>query len=230
VAYAVAVLAPGVTGWAPHWLLRRPVECGSGDATAERRLAVGARVNEGTIRVQVERARAGDDEALGELFQRLRPDLVRFCARMLGSVDAEDCANEVFLRAQRRLESYDPAQPFRRWLLAIAAHHCIDSLRRRSLEKRLFEAGESDIEDLAGNASSALDGLVRAQGAAVVQAAIDRLADRYRAPLVLRYFAELSYDEIGVELDLTRSQVATLLFRGKRRLRDLLRVEEETEA
>ena len=227
-AYGAAVLAPRVTGWAQRRLRSRPVECGSAGAATERRLAGGARVEEGAIRVKVERARSGEVEALGELFQRLRPDLLRFCARLLGPVDAEDSANEAFLRAQRRLDSYDPAQPFRRWLVAIAAHHCIDSMRRRSRGKRLFDPGESDVEDLAGNASSALDGLVRAEGQAAVQSALDRLHDRYRAPLVLRYFAELDYDAIGAELGLTRSQVATLLFRGKGRLRDLLRVGQET--
>lgn len=221
----MAVTAP--TGWTQRWLPRRKVECGSRDAAAERRLADGVRVDEGAIRAQVERARAGEAEALGELFEGLRPDVLRFCARMLGSVDAEDSANEVFLRAQRRLDSYDPTQPFRRWLLAIAANHCVDGLRRRSLEQRLFEPDESGIADLAGNASSALDGLVRAQGRAALQSALDRLPDHYRAPLVLRYFAELNYDAVGAELGLTRSQVATALFRGKQRLRDLLRVGSE---
>ena len=53
------------------------------------------------------------------------------------------------------------------------------------------------------------------------------LPDRHRAPLVLRYFAELDYDAIGTELSLTRSQVATSLFRAKQRLRELLRSEGE---
>ncbi len=226
-AYGAAVLAPRVTGWAQRRLRSCPVECGSADAAAERRLAGGARVEEGAIRVKVERARAGEVEALGELFQRLRPDLLRFCARLLGPVDAEDSANEVFLRVQHRLDSYDPAQPFRRWLLSIAAHHCIDGLRRRSLEKRIFDPAASDVDELSENASSALDGLVRAQRQSAVQAALDRLPDRHRAPLVLRYFAELSYDAIGEELGLARPQVATLLFRAKQRLRDLLRAGQE---
>ena len=62
-----------------------------------------------------------------------------------------------------------------------------------------------------------------------VRAALDRLPDQHRAPLVLRYFAELDYDAIGAELGLTHSQVASLLFRAKQRLRDLLRNEQETD-
>ena len=69
--------------------------------------------------------------------------------------------------------------------------------------------------------------MVRAERQAAVQTALDRLPERYRAPLVLRYFAELDYEAIGEQLGWTRSQVATQLFRGKRRLRELLRASHE---
>ena len=178
----------------------------------------------------VERARTGDADALGALFVELRPDVLRLCRRLLGPNDAEDAVNEAFQRAQHRIGSYDAAQPFRRWLLSIAAHHCIDGLRRRNVEKRLFDAdapGDEVAERAGSRALSALDGIVRAETQAAVQAALDRLPDRYRAPLVLRYFAELGYDEIGEQLGVTRTQVATLVFRGKQRLRGMLRNAQE---
>jgi RNA polymerase sigma-70 factor (ECF subfamily) len=149
---------------------------------------------------------------------------------MVGPVDAEDSASETFQRAHRRLDRYDMSQPFERWLLAIASHHCIDRLRRRSLEKRLFEPVDPGNEDLAELGDSALDELVQSRRQTAVRAAIDRLPDRHRAPLVLRYFADLDYDAIGEELGLTRSQVATSLFRAKRRLRELLRTEQEADS
>jgi RNA polymerase sigma factor (sigma-70 family) len=73
-----------------------------------------------------------------------------------------------------------------------------------------------------------MDELVQTRRQSVVRAAIDHLPDRYRAPLVLRYFADLDYDAIGEELGLTRPQVASALFRAKQLLRGRLRSEEES--
>jgi len=170
----------------------------------------GGPLDEGAIRSMVERARAGEPGALASVLGELRPDVVRLCARLLGADDAEDAANEACMRAQDRLASYD---------------HGIDQLRRRSVEQRLFEPVETDLEALPGRDPSALEGLIRSESQAAVQDALDRLPERYRAPLALRYMADLDYNEIGAELGLERGQVATLLFRGKRRMRELLRGE-----
>ena len=225
----IALRSP-LIGWPKRWLRRHPVECEAAAVARKPSLTDGARVEDGTIRLHVERARAGEDEALGELFQEFRPVVLRLCTRMVGPVDAEDSANETFQRAHRRLDHYDANQPFERWLLSIASHHCIDRLRRRSLEKRLFEPVDLDTEDLAERGGSALDELVQRRRHTAVRAAIDRLPDRHRAPLVLRYFSELDYDAIGHELGLTRSQVATSLFRAKQRLREFLRNEQEADS
>src|SRR6476659_3148924 len=62
------------------------------------------------------------------------------CRYLLNSFDAaEDATHEVFLRAQRKLATYDPSLPFSSWLLGIASNHCIDLLRRRTTEKRIFD-------------------------------------------------------------------------------------------
>jgi RNA polymerase sigma-70 factor (ECF subfamily) len=206
-----------------HW-----IEFDLPAATSKRLGTGGAWVDESTIQRQVEKARAGESEALGPLFDEFRPELLRLCTRLLGPADAEDAANETFQRAQSRLDRYDTAQPLGRWLRSIAAHDCIDRLRRRSLEKRLFEPSASDIDDFAEKSISALDELVQTRRQSAVRAAIDHLPDRYRAPLVLRYFADLDYDAIGEELGLTRPQVASALFRAKQLLRGRLRSEEES--
>jgi RNA polymerase sigma-70 factor, ECF subfamily len=169
------------------------------------------------------RARAGDDAAFGELVRHYEPDVTRLCRRLLGSVEeAEDAAQECFLRAHAALASYDPQRPFRRWLMAIAAHRAIDTLRRRRREARLFESEREAAEALRDPAPSPLQHGLSAELRAQLLAAIERQPDRYRAPLVLRYYADLDYEEIAEILTVSRNQVATLLFRGRRLLRDAL--------
>ena len=178
---------------------------------------------EAGIEEALERARSGDPAALGELFRAFEPDLGRLCARLLGSKEeARDAAHEVFLRVRQSLESYDARRPFRPWLLAIAARHCIDRLRRRALEKRLFDDAALDADEPPGPGPSPLHGLLREESRREILAALDGLDPRYRAPLVLRYYAELDYAEIGDLLGVGPNQVATLLFRAKRRLRERL--------
>jgi RNA polymerase sigma-70 factor (ECF subfamily) len=180
----------------------------------------GAGVNEDAGRAGIERARSGDSEAFGAVFRAYRPDVLRLCRRILGDeVAAEDAVGEAFLRAQERLAGYDESRPFRSWLLGIAAHHCIDLLRRRSAEKRLFEERGVDPADLANRGPSPLQEVMRDEERAAVLAAIDALPLKYRSPLVLRHFADLDYDAIGGLLGISRNQVGTLLFRAKRRLR-----------
>jgi RNA polymerase sigma-70 factor (ECF subfamily) len=227
-ACGVTAYTPPMTRWPEHRLPGHRVAFEAAAEIENRRPIMGARVDEGAIRLQVEQVRAGESEALGELFDAFRPDVLRLCTRMLGPADAEDAASETFQRAHRRFDRYDSTQSLGRWLRSIAAHHCIDRLRRRNLEKRLFEPAGSDVDNLAEQSGSALDELIQTRRQAAVRAALDSLPDRHRAPLVLRYFAELDYDAIGKELGLTRSQVATSLFRAKQQLRGLLRAEQES--
>jgi RNA polymerase sigma-70 factor (ECF subfamily) len=224
-AYGATARIQPVTRWPERRLGRLRIEYEAAAATPTRCLTIGARVDEGTIRLHVERVRAGESEALEELFREFRPDILRLCTRMLGPVDAEDATSETFGRAQRRFDRYDTTQPLGRWLRSIAAHDCIDRLRRRSLEKRLFEPSPSEVDEAPEKSASALDELVQTRRQSAVRVALDSLPDRYRAPLVLRYFVELDYDAIGEELGLTRSQVASSLFRAKQLLRGLLRSE-----
>lgn len=175
------------------------------------------------VRETLGRAQLGDHSALTDLYRQYREDVDRLCGRMLGSPsEAEDAHAEVFLRAQTALASYDPKRPFRRWLLGIASHHCIDRLRRRQVEGRLFSAEDLDPDTHAGRGPSPLAAALGEEARQRVSAAIDALEDRYRAPLVLRYFAELSYREIAEQLELRPEQVGVLLYRAKDRLRHQL--------
>jgi len=165
-------------------------------------------------------AAAGDREAFAELFRLERQAVVRLCARMLADpVAAEDAVSEVFLRARRSLRRYDPERPFRGWVLGIASHYCIDQLRRRSLETRLFSAADHDDDRLRDTTPDPLKRLANRDEQRRVLAAIDALPARHRLPLVMRFYQELDYGEIGTVLGIPRSQVGSLLYRAKRALR-----------
>jgi RNA polymerase sigma-70 factor (ECF subfamily) len=167
-----------------------------------------------------ERSRPGDPAAFDALFRAHASDVTRVCRRMLGSeTAAQDATHEVFLRARRGFDSYDPQRPFRRWLLGIAGHYCIDQLRRKSREARLFDTGDLDAADLSDPGPSPLSRALAAETRSQVLQAIDALPLHHRLPLVLRYFHELDYEGIADVLNLSRGQVGTLLFRAKRRLR-----------
>ncbi len=158
----------------------------------------------------------------GALHARFALDVLRLCRRMLCDPDeAQEARNETFLRAQQAAASWD-GRPLRAWLLGIAAHHCVDRLRRRSLEGRLFAAEDPVGDDTAGAGPSPLTALLARERQSALEVALAELPDRYRAPLVLRFLAELSTAEIAEQLELTPAQVALLLFRAKQRLRDVL--------
>lgn len=180
-------------------------------------------MDDGATRALVDRARRGDGEAFGQLFRSFEQDVARLCTRLLGSSDeAQDAAHETFLRARTAFDQYEAERPFRPWLLAIASHHAIDRLRRRSTERRLFTPDEADLETLAAPGPSPLQRELDEAARREMLAAIRELPDRYRAPLVLRYYADLDYETIAETLGVSRNQVGTLLLRGRRRLREQL--------
>ncbi len=167
-----------------------------------------------------EAARRGDPEAFGLLYREHAADVARLCRRLLGAgPEAEDAASEAFLRARASLLRWDPTRPLRPWLLAVAAHHCVDLLRRRAVEGRLFAPEDLEAAGIGDGGPGPLAIVLDAEARRLLLASIDALAPRDRTPLVLRYFAGLSYEAIAEILGVTRAQVGTLLYRAKARLR-----------
>jgi RNA polymerase sigma factor (sigma-70 family) len=171
----------------------------------------------------VGRLAQGDRDAFADLYGAYTEPVTRLCRRLLGSdEDAKDARSEVFLRAREAIVSYDQRRSFRSWLLAIAAHHCVDVLRRRAVEGRLFDAADLAEDTLPSAGPSPLGLALARERREQLLAALDALPARHRAPLVLRYFAELSYDAIAELLRVQPRDVGVLLFRAKLRLREAL--------
>ena len=105
-------------------------------------------------RLWVLRAQQGDERAFSQIVEAYQRPVYNLAYRMLGSAgDAEDAAQEVFLRAYSHLESYDPARKFSSWILSIASHFCIDRLRRGHRgpwHPGFHTVGEQDRGPLAG--------------------------------------------------------------------------------
>ncbi len=171
----------------------------------------------------LDRASLGDRGAFAELYAKHSADVTRLCRRMLDSAeDAEEARNEVFLRAQQSFSSYQRGRSFRSWLLAVAAHHCVDRLRRRHSERRLFEPSEFEEEGLPARGPSPLGAVLAREQTELLTTALDAMPARFRAVLAMRYFAELSYAEIADAAEIRVEHVGVLLFRGKARLREAL--------
>ncbi|MGD0182505.1 MAG: sigma-70 family RNA polymerase sigma factor [Terriglobales bacterium] len=174
----------------------------------------------------IECARGHDADALAEIYRRYVRRVFGLCRYMLYSREsAEDATSEVFLKLQRSIDSYDRSTPFLRWLLRVAGNQCIDALRRRQRGRRAIVEVEdrAAVIEVPSSEPSPLGAVISKEERAEVRDAIARLPENYRVPLVLRYYSELSYDEIAQQLDVERNNVATLIFRAKQELRRRLR-------
>jgi RNA polymerase sigma-70 factor (ECF subfamily) len=175
----------------------------------------------------LERARAGDEWAFAQLVEAFERLVFNLCYRMLGdAAEAEDAAQETFLKAYRGLARHDPDRPFRPWLLSIASHHCIDRLRRRRLlltPMDDLQGEQTPASPAAGPEAVALEREQRGR----VQRMLAGLAPMERAAVVLRYWYDLSYEEIGQVLALSESAVKSRLHRARRQLAELWRAGEE---
>lgn len=171
----------------------------------------------------IEAALRGDHEAFGRLVETYKTPVYNLAYRMLrNGSDAEDAAQEIFLRAYRKLATYDRDRKFVTWLLSIASNYCIDVLRRR-------RATLVDIEDVAFALPSDAPGPERSalnqEQREAVARAVNQLPDTYRLVTVLRYYNDCSYDEIERITGLTEATVKTRLFRARRQLEELLEAE-----
>ncbi|WP_374711683.1 RNA polymerase sigma factor [Symbiobacterium terraclitae] len=178
-------------------------------------------------REAVRRCRAGDREAFAHLVREHQAAVLALCLRMTGSgEDAADAAQQAFLQAYRRLETYDPAQPFRPWLMKIAANECIALLRRRG---RQPESGdESALERAAAPGPDAPALVELAEDREAVRRAVTALPPPYRTAVIQYYFEGLSYQQMAERSGLPTGTIATHLHRAKQMLRRILSEREVT--
>jgi RNA polymerase sigma factor (sigma-70 family) len=148
---------------------------------------------------RLERARGGDREAYGELVREHLPRIHGLLLRLAGNhEDAEDLAQEVFVRAWAALPRYREEARFESWLRRIAVHLARDHFRHLERRRRLDDALARELrEPVAPAASPQEAGATRRELSRQVDAALQRLPRRLREALVLRVFHGLEYDEVA---------------------------------
>ena len=170
----------------------------------------------------ITRARAGDAEAWGELYRDYAPPIFRFCRRALPTrEDAEDATMEIFMKLRDKLGQYDQTRSFSAWLYKVAANHCWDILRRRKIRQ---DKEIGDVEDLPLEHPdpSQLDQLIEQRSSEEVRQALNKMGTRARMALVMRYYSDMSYDEIADALGVRRAFVGVVLLRARHDLRTAL--------
>jgi RNA polymerase sigma-70 factor (ECF subfamily) len=172
------------------------------------------------IRTTIRRALVGDQAAMTELVRAFQGQVFGLCYRLVGSrPDAEDMAQETFVRALGALSSWDPSRPFEPWLLTIAANRCRTLLakRKRRPATALLEADPPDPAPQRHAANPLIE---------EVTLALAQIRDEYRQAFVLFHEYELSYQQIAEALGCPLGTVKTWVHRARRELVDRLRQRE----
>lgn len=171
----------------------------------------------------------GHDAALNDLMERHAPRLFHYLLRQLqDESDAEDLAQEAFVRVFQNRHRFDPRHRFSTWLYRIATNLARDRLRWRARHPHTsLEAGDNNgarqwKESLPANAPDPAQALVQEERAAAVRAAVARLPQDLRTPLILAEYEDRSYQEIAAILNCSPKAVEMRLYRARQHLRQWL--------
>lgn len=177
----------------------------------------------------VQSAIAGDQRAYAELMDRYQNSVFHTMLKMVNNrEDANDLTLEAFGKAFRKLNSYAPHYAFSTWLFRIAINNCIDHIRKKRLQLLSIDDpidGEGE-QDFSSNIKSEVmnpeDRYMNKQKIEMMRMLLSKLSEKYRLMIELRYFEELSYDEIAKELNIPLGTVKAQLFRAKEMLYEMI--------
>jgi RNA polymerase sigma-70 factor, ECF subfamily len=172
------------------------------------------------------RFQRGDEQAFAALVKSHQGRVVSLAYRYLGSAhDAEDVAQEVFLRVYRAKETYEPAAKFSTWLYRIAANASLNHLRGRKARRRVATAmpsPEAAPEPADENAPAPGERLEKEELARVLRRIVDELPERQRMAIVLNKYDGLSYEEVAAALEMSVMAVKSLLTRARVNVKERL--------
>lgn len=170
-----------------------------------------------------------DEKAYAVLMSKYKDSIYFMMYKMVKNVDdADDLTIEAFGKAFNRLHQYTPDFAFSTWLFRIATNNCIDFIRKKkmvtlSLDRSIEdeEGGVMSIEIKSTNLDPE-EKFIRKQKIRIMREIVDQLKPRYKELVVLRYFRELSYEEIASETELPLGTVKAQLFRAREQLYKLM--------
>jgi len=180
-------------------------------------------------RILIIAARNGEAKAFEKLMQRYRKSVYYTLLKMVRNEDdAEDLTQEAFAKAFGSIHNFDAKYSFSTWLFRIATNNCIDFIRKKKLQTYSIHqnqdsegnaAAYSDIRDEAMNPN---EQMLSDQRKRYVRTAVEKLSPRYKQLIELRYFNELSYEEIADELQIPLGTVKAQLHRAKELLNTMM--------
>ena len=162
-------------------------------------------------------AQGGDADAFAKLVDAYQVSVYNLCYRMLGNpYEAEDASQETFIRAYKSMNSFDNKRSFSTWILSIAAHYCIDQMRKKRLNiTRLEEKPYLELPDSRPNPEATL---AKSEQQRKIRALLNVLSETDRAAVIMFYWYEFSYEEIAQALNLSTSAVKSRLHRARAKL------------
>lgn len=170
-----------------------------------------------------------DQQAYTQLMERYRSSIFHMMLKMVNNRDdADDLTLEAFGKAFKKLPSYAPEYAFSTWLFKIAINNCIDHMRKKklkllSIDDPIEEGGSSDFSNnLKSNVLDPEESFILNQKVKLMRTVLGQLNPKYRLMIELRFFEEMSYDNIAKELDIPLGTVKAQLFRAKEILYNLL--------
>ncbi|MBI3162937.1 MAG: sigma-70 family RNA polymerase sigma factor [Chloroflexi bacterium] len=174
-------------------------------------------MNVPTDRDLILQARRGEADAYGELVMRYQTSVFNVCYRMLHERgEAEDMAQETFMRAYQRIHTFDIEREFGPWIRRVAANVCLNTIESKKVTAELDDDRDADPAQLPETVYEARE---RSEQ---IRVALASLPAHYRIVVELRHFQEYSYDEIAAELNIPLSDVKSHLFRARKLLAEKL--------
>lgn len=176
----------------------------------------------------VVRAKDGDQKAYADLMQRYKDSIYFMSLKMVNNKDdAMDLTIETFGKAFENIEKYKPDFAFSTWLFRIATNNCIDFIRKKrlnmiSIHSLTDEEGEERQLEIKADILNPEESSIKKQQNQAIKMIVDKLPLRYKTLITLRYFDELSYEEIAQELDLPLGTVKAQLFRARDLMANIL--------